>query len=29
VGGHAGRAVGFDDQVWLSWPAEAAIVLTR
>ena len=29
VGGHAGRAVGFDDQAWLSWPAEAAIVLTR
>ena len=29
VGGHAGRAVGFDDQVWLSWPAEAAIALTR
>jgi putrescine transport system ATP-binding protein len=23
------RAVAFDEQVWLSWPAEAAIVLTR
>jgi putrescine transport system ATP-binding protein len=29
VGGSAGRAVGFDEQVWLSWPPEAAIVLTQ
>jgi putrescine transport system ATP-binding protein len=28
-GGHSDRAIGFDEQVWLSWPAEAAIVLTR
>ncbi len=25
----AARAIGFDEQVWLSWPAEAAIVLTH
>ena len=29
VGRGAGRAVTFDDQVWLSWPPEAAIVLTQ
>jgi putrescine transport system ATP-binding protein len=29
IGGRGERAVGFDEQVWLSWPAEAAIVLTR
>ena len=29
VGRFAGSAVAFDEQVWLSWPAEAAIVLTR
>jgi len=29
VGHAAGRAVTFDDQVWLSWPPEAAIVLTQ
>jgi putrescine transport system ATP-binding protein len=29
VGAQAGRAAGIDEQVWLSWPAEAAIVLTR
>jgi putrescine transport system ATP-binding protein len=28
IGGGAG-VFGFDEQVWLSWPAEAAIVLTR
>jgi putrescine transport system ATP-binding protein len=28
VGG-AGRPFGFDEQVWLSWPTEAAIVLTH
>jgi putrescine transport system ATP-binding protein len=28
-GGQSERAIGFDEQVWLSWPAEAAIVLTR
>jgi putrescine transport system ATP-binding protein len=25
----AARAIGFDEQVWLSWPAEAAILLTH
>jgi len=29
IGGHSEWAIGFDEQVWLSWPAEAAIVLTR
>jgi putrescine transport system ATP-binding protein len=29
VGGRPECAAGFDDQVWLNWPAEAAIVLTR
>jgi len=29
VGGRAERAVTFDEQVWLSWPAEAVIMLTR
>jgi putrescine transport system ATP-binding protein len=29
VGGRPERAAGFDDQVWLNWPAEATIVLTR
>ncbi len=29
VGRFAESAVAFDEQVWLSWPAEAAIVLTR
>ena len=29
VGRGGGRAVTFDDQVWLSWPPEAAIVLTQ
>jgi putrescine transport system ATP-binding protein len=29
IGRGAGRAVTFDDQVWLSWPPEAAIVLTQ
>jgi putrescine transport system ATP-binding protein len=29
VGGHAEPAIGIDEQVWLSWPADAAIALTR
>jgi putrescine transport system ATP-binding protein len=29
VGRRAGATVGFDEEVWLSWPAEATIVLTR
>jgi len=29
VGGRSERVAGVDEQVWLSWPAEAAIVLTR
>jgi putrescine transport system ATP-binding protein len=29
VGGPAARALAGDEQVWLSWPAEASIVLTR
>jgi putrescine transport system ATP-binding protein len=29
VGGHAEGAIVFDDSVWLSWPAEGAIALTR
>ncbi len=29
VGDRAERAIGFDEQVWLSWPAEGAIALTR
>lgn len=29
LNGRGGQAVGFDEQVWLNWPAEAAIVLTR
>ena len=29
VGRVAGRAVTFDDQVWLGWPPEAAILLTQ
>src|SRR5271170_6975683 len=29
VGGHAEPALGVDEQVWLSWPDDAAIVLTR
>jgi putrescine transport system ATP-binding protein len=29
TGGPAERAIGLDEQVWLSWPAEAVIVLTR
>jgi putrescine transport system ATP-binding protein len=27
--GSGERAIGLDDQVWLTWPAEAAVVLTR
>jgi putrescine transport system ATP-binding protein len=29
VGSYAARAVGVGDQIWLSWPSEAAILLTR
>jgi putrescine transport system ATP-binding protein len=29
VGGRAEAAIGLDEQVWLSWPPDAAIVLTR
>jgi putrescine transport system ATP-binding protein len=29
VGRVGGRAITFDDQVWLSWPPDAAIVLTQ
>ena len=29
TGGGAQRAAGFGDEVWLSWPPDAAIVLTR
>jgi hypothetical protein len=29
IGGPAERPVSFDEQVWLNWPAEAAIVLMR
>ncbi|HKM87070.1 MAG TPA: ABC transporter ATP-binding protein [Xanthobacteraceae bacterium] len=29
TGGVIGRALAFDEQVWLSWPPEAAIVLTQ
>jgi putrescine transport system ATP-binding protein len=29
VGGRGERAAAYGEQVWLSWPAEAAIVLTR
>jgi putrescine transport system ATP-binding protein len=29
TGGGAPRAVGFGDEVWLTWPPDAAIVLTR
>jgi len=29
VGGRDGRAISFGEHVWLSWPADAAIVLTR
>ena len=29
VAGHAAPPIGLEEQVWLSWPADAAIVLTR
>ena len=29
IGGRASAPSAFDEQVWLSWPADAAIVLTR
>ena len=29
VGGNFERPIGIDEQVWLSWPDDAAIVLTR
>jgi putrescine transport system ATP-binding protein len=29
VGGNSERPIGIDEQVWLSWPDDAAIVLTR
>jgi len=29
TGGGAQRPAGFGDEVWLSWPPDAAIVLTR
>jgi putrescine transport system ATP-binding protein len=29
VGSRAGRPFAFDEQVWLSWPPDAALVLTR
>jgi putrescine transport system ATP-binding protein len=29
AGGRTERAITFGEEVWLSWPADAAIVLTR
>jgi len=29
VGGGAAAAFGLDEQVWLSWPAETAVILTH
>jgi putrescine transport system ATP-binding protein len=29
AGGRAERAIGFDEQVWLSWPPESGMLLTR